>query len=287
MKKRVAVEFFGQLRNWELNTSLGRIVSFFNNKGYEVDFFGTFWNDDYSRKHIASDNFNNFKAVLLVDEPDLPDEIERPTLKKYFYSIHNSNELRKAYRLKNKIKYDFVLMMRPDINVHLSSRRFDENIKVINGVGGKPYIFFDTKSLGPYVTDEGRMLKKVEDKFVILNEAGADYLAQAYFKLDYFRYHSSLMLAAEEVVKSIEYIDAFIRPDLIRVDLITPYTDMGWDDAYLDDEVGFVRHHIKRYQDTDELVNEIERLVQKLRDNYPDLTLAEATKMLKEPRRNG
>lgn len=287
MKKRVAVEFFGQLRNWELNTSLGRIVSFFNNKGYEVDFFGTFWNDDYSRKHIASDNFNNFKAVLLVYEPDLPDEIERPTLKKYFYSIHNSNELRKAYRLKNKIKYDFVLMMRPDINVHLSSRRFDENIKVINGVGGKPYIFFDTKSLGPYVTDEGRTLKKVEDKFVILNEAGADYLAQAYFKLDYFRYHSSLMLAAEEIVKSIEYIDAFIRPDLIRVDLISPYTDMGWDDAYLDDEVGFVRHHIKRYQDTDELVNEVERLVQKLRDNYPDLTLAEATKMLKEPRRNG
>ena len=287
MKKRVAVEFFGQLMNWELNTALGRIVSFFNNKGYEVDFFGTFWNDDYSRKHIASDNFNNFKAVLLVDEPDLPDEIERPTLKKYFYSIHNSNELRKAYRLKNKIKYDFVLMMRPDINVHLSSRRFDENIKVINGVGGKPYIFFDTKSLGPYVTDEGRTLKKVEDKFVILNEAGADYLAQAYFKLDYFRYHSSLMLAAEEIVKSIEYIDAFIRPDLIRIDLISPYTDMGWDDAYLDDEVGFVRHHIKRYQDTDELVNEVERLVQKLRDNYPDLTLAEATKMLKEPRRNG
>lgn len=63
--------------------------------------------------------------------------------------------------------------------------------------------------------------------------------------------------------------------------------DIGWNDAYHDDEVGFVRNHIKRFQDTDELVNEIERLIQKLRDNYPDLTLAEATKMLKIPRRNG
>lgn len=287
MKKRVAVEFFGQLRNWELNTSLGRIVSFFNNKGFEVDFFGTFWNDEYSRKHIASDNFSNFKAVLLVDEPVLPDEIERPTLKKYFYSLHNSNELRKAYRLKNKIKYDFVLMMRPDVNVQLSSRRFDQNIKVINGVGGKPFIFFDTKSLGPYVTDGGKTLKKVEDKFIILNEAGADYLAQAYFKLDYFRYHSSLMLAAKEVVGSIEYIDGFVTPHLIRVDILQPYFDSGWDDAYRDDEVGFVRHHIKRFQETKELVNEIERLIQKLKDTYPNLTLEESTKMLKPPRKNG
>lgn len=287
MKKRVAVEFFGQLRNWELNKSLGKIVSFFNNKGYEVDFFGTFWNDEYTRKHIAFDRFNTFKAVLLVDEPNLPDEKERPTLKKYFYAIHNSNELRKAYRLKNKIKYDLVLMMRPDINVKLSSRRFDNNIKVIDGVGGKPYIFFDNRSMGPYITDGGKKLKKPEDKFIILNEAGADYLAQAYSKLDYFRYHTSLMLAAEEVVGNIEHIDGFIVADLIREDITQPYKDMGWDDAYMDDEVGFVRNHIKRFQDTAEILNEIERLIQKLSDNYPDLTLEEATKMLKKPRRNG
>jgi hypothetical protein len=95
------------------------------------------------------------------------------------------------------------------------------------------------------------------------------------------------MLAAEEVVGNIEYIDGFIVADLIREDITQPYKDMGWDDAYMDDEVGFVRNHIKRFQDTAETLNEIERLIQKLSDNYPDLTLEEATKMLKKPRRNG
>ena len=279
MKKRIAIEYFGQLRQWELNVSTGRLVSFLTNRGYDVDVFGTFWDDDYTHSQIELDRFKEFQALLLVEEPELLYEDRNPTLKKYFYSLQNSNELRRAYRSKHKLKYELVLMLRPDINFKIDSDKFDKTLKLVENIGGKPCMFIDQNTIGTIPVDDDHNYEKIEDKFIILNEAGADYISEGYKKLDYFRYHTGLKHAADKLIGYTEKIDGFLKVELIRHDIINPYKAKGWDDGYFDDEIGFVRRYLKYIQDSDVLKSEVDRLYNKLLNKHPDITVEEAIKI--------
>ncbi len=52
MKDKIAIEFFGQLRMWDIQDGLEILENFFNEEGFSVDFFGTFWDDDYTNSIV-------------------------------------------------------------------------------------------------------------------------------------------------------------------------------------------------------------------------------------------
>jgi len=63
VKNKIAFEFFGQLRMWDIQDGLENLKNFFNEEGFSVDFFGTFWDDDYTNSLVDKGEFGNFKSL--------------------------------------------------------------------------------------------------------------------------------------------------------------------------------------------------------------------------------
>lgn len=110
---KFAIEVFGQLRLWEIQSSLPKLKSFLIDHNFEVDTYGTFWNDEYTLNMFKNKKLTFFDKVNLIDEPPF----EYGTLKKYYYNLKYSTEQRQA---SNK-SYDIVLQCRSDLNFELDA----------------------------------------------------------------------------------------------------------------------------------------------------------------------
>lgn len=257
--KKIAIELFGQLRMWDEQKSLEDLENFLNKEGFSVDYFGTFWDDKYTKTYVNKGAFKNFKSLQLIEEPIITDEVERrnPTLRKYFHSLKKSVKQRKRYQTEHNSKYEFIIQSRPDIKYYFhpdSSKFLKELVELLDKID-EPCVFLDKK---------WDMKLKPEDKFIISNELGANSLSNAIDKLSTFTYHTSLYEAINLLVGNFLEIKMFFRYYLIRHDVISEY---NFDDFFTHDSVisstnpqGFVRNYLKTIQDTTILTKEIERL---------------------------
>jgi len=242
MIKKVALHFFGQLRYVEAQHSIYPLLKFFRDREFEVDTYGTFWDDEYTQKQIREDIFKDYKSVKLITEPKVADG----DLQKYFYSLENTINQRKG-------EYEFIIFSRYDINFKINEvSSFSKFYNKLINQSDKPSIFFIPGTR--LETKNGR--KKIDDKLFICNSSGADKICRTYSKfknkdidiLD-LRYHSSLLSSVEffklELFENIK----FFTYTLIRHD----YTIGINLDNTLEYENVLLRDYIKRFQDYNEM----------------------------------
>ena len=253
MKNKIAFEFFGQLRMWDIQDGLENLKNFFNEEGFSVDFFGTFWDDDYTNSLVDKGEFENFKSLQLIEEP----EIDDVGLQKYFHSLKKSVEQRK----QTNTEYKLIIQARPDLKFKLdgdSSSKFKNILKLLEENGDVPMVFLDRQLSHPSRTE------KIEDKFIVSNELGANALSHAIDECDDFTYHIGLHYAIEKLVVNVVDIEIFFRVKLFRHALLNEsnFDDDFNHDSLVDDKNldGYVREYLKTIQDTSILKKEIERL---------------------------
>ena len=253
MKNKIAFEFFGQLRMWDIQDGLENLKNFFNEEGFSVDFFGTFWDDDYTNSLVDKGEFGNFKSLQLIEEPDIDDV----GLQKYFHSLKKSVEQRK----QTNTEYKLIIQARPDLKFKLdgdSSSKFKNILKLLEENGDVPMVFLDRQLSHPSRTE------KIEDKFIVSNELGANALSHAIDECDDFTYHIGLHYAIEKLVVNVVDIEIFFRVKLFRHALLNEsnFDDDFNHDSLVDDKNldGYVREYLKTIQDTSILKKEIERL---------------------------
>ena len=73
--------------------------SFLLENKISVDYFGTFWDDEYTNSYVDKGVFKSFKKLQLLDEP----EYHGSDLTKYFLSF------KKVYNKENNIKVKVML----------------------------------------------------------------------------------------------------------------------------------------------------------------------------------
>ena len=253
MKNKIAFEFFGQLRMWDIQDSLENLKNFFNEEGFSVDFFGTFWDDDYTNSLVDNGEFENFKSLQLIEEPKIDDV----GLQKYFYSLKKSVEQRK----QTNTEYKLIIQARPDLKFELdgdSSSKFKDILKLLEENGDVSMVFLDRQLSHPSRTE------KIEDKFIVSNELGANALSHAIDECDDFTYHIGLHYAIEKLVVNVVDIEIFFRVKLFRHALLNEsnFDDDFNHDSLVDDKNldGYVREYLKTIQDTSILKKEMERL---------------------------
>ena len=108
--KKIAIELFGQLRMWDAQ-NLYKLESFLLENKISVDYFGTFWDDEYTNSYVDKGVFKSFKKLQLLDEP----EYHGSDLTKYFLSLQKSIEQRKQYQSESNVEYTFVIHARNDL----------------------------------------------------------------------------------------------------------------------------------------------------------------------------
>tara|TARA_B100001113_G_scaffold120062_1_gene98084 strand:- start:461 stop:1225 length:765 start_codon:yes stop_codon:yes gene_type:complete len=253
VKNKIAFEFFGQLRMWDIQDGLENLKNFFNEEGFSVDFFGTFWDDDYTNSLVDKGEFENFKSLQLIEEPDIDDV----GLQKYFHSLKKSVEQRK----QTNTEYKLIIQARPDLKFKLdgdSSSKFKNILKLLEENDDVPMVFLDRQLSHPSRTE------KIEDKFIVSNELGANALSHAIDECDDFTYHIGLHYAIEKLVVNVVDIEIFFRVKLFRHALLNEsnFDDDFNHDSLVDDKNldGYVREYLKTIQDTSILKKEIERL---------------------------
>ena len=242
MNPKIAIQFFGQLRYVEVAHSIYPFIKYFRNRGFEVDLYGTFWDDDYTEKQIREGQFVGYKSVNLISEP----KVKKGDLQKYFYSLEKTLNQRKG-------DYEFIIFCRYDLEFIIDEEfSFSKFYEKLSNQFDKPSIFFIP---GTKVDD------KIDDKLFICNPAGADKICRTYsaFKnkeldVEHLRYHSSLLASIEffeiELFENIE----FFTYDLIRHKYVH--------DINLDNSLTYgnelLRDYIKKFQDFYEMKKFVE-----------------------------
>jgi len=251
--KRIAIELFGQLRMWDIQDSFSKLEAFFNEEGFSVDFFGTFWDDEYTNSYVDKGAFEHFKSLQLLQEPNF----DRYTLKKYFYSLKESVRQRKEYQSKKNINYEFVIQTRPDLEFILNYKNSPTQLKEFMTLLEK---YTDTSC----VFTEVFRNQKVDDKFILGNELAVNKLGDSFDKCSDFRYHHGLYYAIKELVEIIDESKLFFGTNLYRhkIEHELNFDDNRFDVSCIDstNRVGFVRNYIKNIQDTNKLISEMKRL---------------------------
>lgn len=149
--KNIAVQLFGHLRSYKrtYKSFLKNIVEANIKNGYNIDIFIHTWNEtDHSsitwhnwngekRGVIVNDTtlkqikkIYNPKKILVSKQIELQDSIITEKIGKVpraykgvvnvAYTKYMSSELRKEYSKENNIKYDYIIVTRPDILFHSS-----------------------------------------------------------------------------------------------------------------------------------------------------------------------
>lgn len=176
MDKKIAICFYGQVRDFDILNKLYK--PWVNIKDFNVDFFISSWEDfDISSLHINFKEANYFNLLEYEKVFDtLTREVTEKNLNHYlspiYAAFHQQNVLKSKikYETKNKIKYDFTILIRPDYYLepiqtfnHIDNL-FKSNVHNIN----KPIV-----SLKKGIkTDRGSLLLD-EDAFFIENRLGA------------------------------------------------------------------------------------------------------------------
>lgn len=128
--RRFAFTIGGELRNFKTSSALFKFYSEFLEKNdIQVDFFGCFWESDYTDKCKSAGYFDFFTDYIVEPVPneginlDLPIKVSSNltgrsnSLYNWSYSCYKSNYIRKQYQLKTKKEYDLVSFSRPDIYI--------------------------------------------------------------------------------------------------------------------------------------------------------------------------
>lgn len=246
--KRIAIELFGQLRMWDIQDSFSKLETFFNEEGFSVDFFGTFWDDEYTNSYVDKGAFEHFKSLQLLEEPNF----DRYTLKKYFYSLKESVKQRKEYQNKQNINYEFVIQTRPDLEFILENE-YDLSSSLFKEFMISLEKYTDTSCVFTEILHETR----VDDKFIIGNELAANKLGDSFDKCSDFRYHHGLYYAIKKLVDRIDESRFFFSVDLYRHKILE---ELNFDDSIHTNDKGFIRDYLKDIQDTNELLSEIKKL---------------------------
>ena len=66
--KKIAIELFGQLRMWDAQ-NLYKLESFLLENKISVDYFGTFWDDEYTNSYVDKGVFKSFTLLSNTIEP--------------------------------------------------------------------------------------------------------------------------------------------------------------------------------------------------------------------------
>jgi len=252
--KKVAIELFGQLRMWD-EQNLYKLESFLLKHKISVDYFGTFWNDEYTNSYVDKGVFESFKKLQLLDEPEYHDN----DLTKYFLSLKKSIQQRKHYQSENNVEYSFVINARNDLKISIdnaSDEKFENLLKLIKENSDKPSVF---------VTDVERIrTDQLDDKIFISNVMGANALMDAYDILPEFAYHKSLMDAVKICECELIRYPLFFCYNLLRHQICN---SLNFKDDFFSSELfsknntnGDVRKYIKTIQDTQILKDELIRL---------------------------
>tara|TARA_A100001201_G_scaffold12664_1_gene16140 strand:+ start:330 stop:1121 length:792 start_codon:yes stop_codon:yes gene_type:complete len=252
--KKVAIELFGQLRMWDAQ-NLYKFESFLLENKISVDYFGTFWDDEYTNSYVDKGVFESFKKLQLLDEP----EYHGNDLTKYFLSFKKSIQQRKQYQSENNVEYTFVIHARSDLEYSFDDGSYDklENLlKLIKENSDKPSVF---------VTDVERIrTDQLDDKILISNVMGANALMNTYDTLPEFPYHKSLMDAVKLCGCEMIRHPVFFCYNLIRHKICNSF---NFNDGFFTPEIssktntrGDVRQYIKTIQDTQTLKDELIRL---------------------------
>ena len=147
MNKRIAIQLFGHLRTFELTfVSLREHVILPNSHdGYSIDFFVHTWDElDHSTVNYRNPKGCSLasgllqaqhiqlaaklyapKAMAVESQRDYPDVLMTEKIGGYkrsmrgcinmAYTLYRSSELRREYATKHGIKYEWVIVTRPDI----------------------------------------------------------------------------------------------------------------------------------------------------------------------------
>jgi len=252
MRKKVAIELFGEMRFWDYS-NFAPLVELCNENDLDVEMLGTFWNDEYTRKQDLS----CFKKLQLIN-PITPKK--RHTLEPYFYSLRSSNKQRLEHQRATNTEYLFIMAGRTDVTFNInnaSSERFKQLIESCNN-NNFPWVSHlsnrkpDVHAIS--TVDEGTWF---EDKFFIMNEYGLNTLSDYYDSTlsrqadsndayVIFRYHRSVGLAIiANNVKILEYPIPF-TPNLIRHTIINELN-------LTREQEESIRHKIKEFQDYSKL----------------------------------
>ena len=159
--KRIAIQFFGHLRTFDktYESFLKNVISVNIVDGYQIDVFIHTWTErshstvsfrnpngeSVSNSLLTKDLIEKAKKIyqpkifLIDDQIDCQDHIfyerlykSKKSLKGVInmtYTIHRSSYARHVYERERQIKYDWVIVTRPDIEF-LSPLRLDELLKV-------------------------------------------------------------------------------------------------------------------------------------------------------------
>jgi len=164
-------------------------------------------------------------------------------------------------RKQTNTEYKLIIQARPDLKFKLdgdSSSKFKNILKLLEENDDVPMVFLDRQLSHPSRTE------KIEDKFIVSNELGANALSHAIDECDDFTYHIGLHYAIEKLVVNVVDIEIFFRVKLFRHALLNEsnFDDDFNHDSLVDDKNldGYVREYLKTIQDTSILKKEIERL---------------------------
>ena len=213
--KKIAIELFGQLRMWDAQ-NIFELEQYLNSKDIAVDFFGTFWNDEYTNRILNVDK-NIFKKLQLLEEP----KRNTADLYKYFYSLSNSINQRKLYQAKHNTHYDFIIHSRSDLYFimrHDADELLNNLFNLLDSNKDNPCIFICDK---PRHTEEN-----IDDKIFIGNSLGSDNLENSFDILkfnDIFRYHTSLWHAIKLCNCSLLRVPLFFHFNVLRTKFLKEY----------------------------------------------------------------
>lgn len=195
--KRMALEFFGQLRFCEIQDTIDPFINTMLEKyNIKIDTFGTFWDDEYTNDCIQKGYLNNINTIQLIKEP----EEKNGNLNKYFFSLQESINQRKQYEIDNNIKYDYIILSRYDnafstirtLKLESLLNQKSDNF-VYTSYKPLPIEFFNN------VTEKKCSTYKMDDQIIICSVKAANSLSKTYeyfiqgkFSTTNLKYHSSL-----------------------------------------------------------------------------------------------
>lgn len=251
--KKILLNFFGQLRFWDLQNTIQPFKEYLEQNGFEVDIFGTFWDDTYTNKFLRKDSLNIFDKLNLIEEPTLKPQ----TLQKYFYSLKESVKL-------INYEYDFIITSRPDIFLEITKQShtihdFTQNIE-------DNHIYVQKSHYEKRDTDYW-----IDDKVFISNLNTLNIISKTfnYFidgKLDFeLLYHRGLLNVLNFFNITVKNDVQFFKINMIRHYLYSKYPFEG---GYLY-KGELVRNIEKKFQDTSEWIKYVEK-IHKIQNDLTD-----------------
>lgn len=126
--KKIAFQISGELRNWETSSKLfKRIKEYLEEENQiSVDFYLHSWKNSYSlnlEKLGLFDFLNDYSLSIIPDagvveykpkKDNYTNYVHGMGLYPWSFSMYQASKIRRNYQSKNNIKYDYIVICRPD-----------------------------------------------------------------------------------------------------------------------------------------------------------------------------